>query len=848
MANFTNPGIIPWQPCNIPDNLQRELKRRSKNKSFNYVNINQGEWSSETGDWEKSKGTMVPWVRFCSNGAGAYNSSSMTYDKPGFILSGGKNFYNTYGFATSENGTPNQSIIGYMPDSNNTPHLIDNNINTSNYPIHVPSPQIESVQVVIQKELVRRATINWTCFSTAQLEYMTAYFLVPGITCTLEWGWNHFNPSSLLDLTDISALKKLNDNPYPLYTNNIYKSNGNYDILFGKITHFDYDIEDGKIKCVTEITSQDRIYAGLVLDSNAVQQTSDDTGNTDTISAIKPIDNLIQFSNKILPQFKSIITDPDITTTSVNVMDTDLSAKLKQFIKYVKKNHPNNWQSYVYGIFYGRDLEVSNSLNNGANKKDDFDYTSKNKDLWINMGLLIEIINFHCSQLKSFKNNEMFRIDIDDCVINGHPNLISTDGTVLLIPNASAPKYFYGQYGYDSVNTEQSNYKLQMQNSNGNRTNIPVLTLAKAKTPPALADYRLYHTCLQIGGNFYRDNLDEIINTNRYNTKKIANSNSYQFAFPFVQSNSSILDSDNAYPAYYSGNLKDLYFNISHFQDILNNDSNINSYKNLIEKVLSDISAAAGNFWDLRLVSATGSPNIDASEQATMKIVDYNFSSPANRGTTFSFQYFNPEALLQSMGFKPTISDAVAIRTIFANTNNPNNGISLTNGTNNSFNYQYKDRLKMDDDNNTTSTFQNNVSTSNFRDTLQSLQQILPSDGSFQITTQIANGNILIRRLVLPSADILRLLLDDGDMDNNPSNMGIVVGIQTTFTIQGIGGLRTFMIFLVENLPKPYDSNNIVFQIINLEESINNGEWTTTITAGIRPIRGQFKKIINSVQ
>ena len=66
-------------------------------------------------------------------------------------------------------------------------------------------------------------------------------------------------------------------------------------------------------------------------------------------------------------------------------------------------------------------------------------------------------------------------------------------------------------------------------------------------------------------------------------------------------------------------------------------------------------------------------------------------------------------------------------------------------------------------------------------------------------------------------------------------------GIQATFTIQGIGGLRTFMMFLVRNLPDPYSENNIVFRIVNLEENIEPGNWTTTITAGVIPLRGSIK-------
>jgi hypothetical protein len=64
--------------------------------------------------------------------------------------------------------------------------------------------------------------------------------------------------------------------------------------------------------------------------------------------------------------------------------------------------------------------------------------------------------------------------------------------------------------------------------------------------------------------------------------------------------------------------------------------------------------------------------------------------------------------------------------------------------------------------------------------------------------------------------------------------------IKATFTLQGIGGLRTFQMFLVE-LPEPYSKENIVFRITNVTETLSKGQWTTTIVAGIIPLRGYIK-------
>jgi hypothetical protein len=49
------------------------------------------------------------------------------------------------------------------------------------------------------------------------------------------------------------------------------------------------------------------------------------------------------------------------------------------------------------------------------------------------------------------------------------------------------------------------------------------------------------------------------------------------------------------------------------------------------------------------------------------------------------------------------------------------------------------------------------------------------------------------------------------------------------------------MMFLVRNLPKPYSHEDIVFRIIDLTENLEAGKWTTTITAGIIPLRKSIK-------
>jgi len=198
------------------------------------------------------------------------------------------------------------------------------------------------------------------------------------------------------------------------------------------------------------------------------------------------------------------------------------------------------------------------------------------------------------------------------------------------------------------------------------------------------------------------------------------------------------------------------------------------------------------------------------------------------------------DSLLSSVDFKPTISNAQAIRSIYAVVNYPNKRTIITEGTNELLDYHFGDRLTLNKKKEKDSPPR--PKNEEFREMMRALQQINPPEGAFQITVENKNGQRIKRRLVLPQIEVLRMLLDDSDERNNPKYTGVMPGIQANFIIQGIGGLRTFMMFLVRNLPEPYSHNNIVFRINDIKDSVTSSGWTTTISAGIIPLRDYIKE------
>jgi hypothetical protein len=904
MSNNTRHApIIPWQPSNIPRGIQEELNRRKINRSFRYIQgQQQGGWDNVTdGDWKKYRGPMVSWIRMCSNGEGRPSDDSIkigdpnkyVYDKQRFVLYSGKGFYQSYGFSSPTENTHGSKyqVIGYTPE--NEQHIIENALTLSprsgepaNYPIHVPPPEISRIEVTVQKELLRRAEIEWVCFSWKQLAYMTPYFLVPGITCMVEWGWNHYNIQSLVDLRDKKKMQDLWDNAYPLYFDNILMSNGNYDVIYGIVTNFNWSIEGNKILCNTEITSKDRLYAGIAKDYGLTVDDKEHTENNGIFQSIKTfIDNKSTFKNlrnlvtaePVTSQLKNDQSDennctwfkilnplltiqpqnPDNTNSNSNTTNTTGTTKIQQDQLAIRS-------SYVFGVFSGRQTETDQSpLSSikmfGPPKQGDFDYNTKDKDtsnhFWINMGLVAAILNHFSTSDSGTKNKKsMFEVDIQNTIIGAHPNLISCDPRVL-IPNYKAPKFFYGLVGFDNnvkggTTGADPKYPYSNQIVSGGRVISGDVKLQNKQ------DKKVKDVLLQPNNSCYRDNLDTVINYNRYRWAnspygKGLNSPLKNYSFPSHDDENIVLPSSprnlagNQLETDWSGLLSNIYISFSLLEEAVHDEANL-TYLDIYKYILQVLMGASDGFWDLIMVDADGSYTI------TDKKFIGKYALKAQEERVYSFDYYDADSIIKSLKFKPVLSDAQATRTIYGEVNNANSRYKYMD-KNDVLDYKFKDAvIGNKEDKKQSNTSQRDLEAGKYasnqlKSILSSVQTINSEndDGSLQMSLSKSGapeGRVEIIKLVLPDPQLLRLLLNDADMDNNPRYCAVQPGIILELTLQGIGGLRTFQYFTVRNLPEPYSDRNIIFRITDVVQTLETGNWETLIRAQPLPLRGFIKK------
>jgi hypothetical protein len=874
----------PWVPHHIPNPIRRELYRRILDQGLNYVDMDNN-WSN----YKNYRGPLSAWVRLTSNGTGVSKSSPNLKVYDGFVLYGGEGFHDAFGkLNLADNTSPYQTnILGY--DANGKEHILDLDIKnpnivtlkgspTRNVPILLPPPGIVSIESNIQKELIRKITINWKCYSFAQLEYMTPYFLTPGISLILEFGWNLFNQQCLLDLTNVDMLKKLLADGTPFYQKTL-NSNGMYDATIGTIANFEFGTQDGTTyDCKTEFYSKHRNYTGGFLNESpktTTFQIKNDKGIIQTESLItKP--SLYEFCNQRLKNvtkclegegknfFEPLTNEERKKLESVtDGIQYDNSELIKKFNNGKKENR----------IFIARNKVPNDPLLVGSETETygqpdkDIDWDSSSPDdTWVTMGFVVDLINLFIGQNIELKassnpNFELFTFNIDDVVIGAHPNLISSDGSTVLIPNPMAPKYNLGASLWRSDYDPSDYAKNKFQSQTSYKT---AASFEKAGSKMQLYNKKLYNifkTGYAIDPNTrseglsdnsylaaaqlffgiktgepvlnslantlgaYRNNIDYIINRFRYNFFNDT-LEPYDAAFPQIID---YTEKGNDKKAGYWGYLKDLFVNVNVIIEAAKNSKTAEEFLNYL---LQTISASSAGLWELAIIE----------DENKLRIIDKKFISKKLFENLYQFD-ISSDSCIKSFSFTVRPSNAQMSQVIAGSSNNQGQSTGQSTATQLP-DFKFGDRINANQaESDTKKTFVNESS-----DLIKQLQKYGRVAGTYAMTLKYVSESDYyeVVNLALPSKNLLLSLMDCGDYEDN---LNIYGGQQPNFTcelvLQGIAGLRTFQCFSVKNLPKPYSPEDAIFQIIDVTHSIQTGEWITTVKAGVRPI-SKLKNIVNT--
>jgi hypothetical protein len=307
-----------------------------------------------------------------------------------------------------------------------------------------PSPIITSLTSKEGKDQISRTCeFSITCYSLEQLEYMQSFFMEPGYSIGVEWGWN--TPESVLDLTKTGDVEQVL-NGIADTTLNIDKlsskrlgSKGEYDVFLGFIVgssisndgeNFKIDVRlRGSPSLPTYLQSQNRIKKIKPKDSNGNANTIDTDKSkkgygpsqiTDTISAEKR-----RFGTMFnaLPAFRQTESVKSLEDEANHLdyinFDPAISDKIDEYIKTSK------WWQFWKGA---GTIDVDGIV---VEKEKLF---STNR--YIRFGLAIDILSKvgDVEEYKLGNKSVSFKINIDNSIIGAFPNMFSTRASKLIIP------------------------------------------------------------------------------------------------------------------------------------------------------------------------------------------------------------------------------------------------------------------------------------------------------------------------------------------------------------------------------------------------------------------------------
>jgi hypothetical protein len=380
------------------------------------------------------------------------------FDKGAFGASTNESYYGNTNITQPRSGT-----IGM--DLNGDP--IDTSTATTDRMLR-PSPIITGLEIKEgQDQISRECTLSIKCFTLGQMEVIQSYFMEPGYTLYIEYGWNTPNLVGPLPFTLFSAKIKpeeiikaasnrgLN---YNTLHNLRVNSNGDFDCFLGFIVGGTVTSEGeifnvtvnlrGQPGLPTYLQGQHRINKlnpdGKVVKKDPKlqyppEQVEDEDGSSSTASAQFKAKQRFKYMFNELPAQRQnnevknleITNNPLVSLSRFINLDKTIQSNINH---YVDPNWTERAAELFGGDFSDADIVQITNLDGTRVEIDKKDLFSNHK--FIKMDLAIRILNAN-NAIESYivgGKNVSVKINIDNSVIGGFRYMFSTNPSKLLIP------------------------------------------------------------------------------------------------------------------------------------------------------------------------------------------------------------------------------------------------------------------------------------------------------------------------------------------------------------------------------------------------------------------------------
>jgi len=713
------------------------------------------------------------WVRI-SSGVG---SGLVLISNPDFQLfsAAGQNVASVYG-STSSSGTIGTNWGGGAV------------IAAGDQQVGMPKPNVTSFEVDEGAgSISRKASLTITAYTLAQLTEIVKYFLEPGFTVFLEWGWN--TQAGVAVLGGLSAEYATRTIKASNITAMRQSSGGHYESYLGFITGGGISFNGNAWEVSVNLTGYPELPSYLQVTDNPKQNTDESETSDLKFKTIffetdlnkkrfKQMFNELPSSRRT-PQVQALLNDPEVAN-AVNFVNFD--EKVKE-----KVNEKSDGFSILgFTLFSTTDVE-------GTSVPTGTEIIGNEK--FIRFKTLIKIINTFGSATGFVVGGNVIqiRINSENTPVTAFEKIFSTEKSKLIIPNPKTPKFDIKEAAKNGSVSPNKAVKDCSITHGG--------TTVKFPQPDA------------ISGGLSKDGK------------------------PFFYNNDNTIVRFSKSAGQW-GYLDDLYVNFEFAANILNTSKF--DLKDALYQILNGMSSACNGLWDFQIQEL---PKADSVGLLELRIIDMNMVG-IDAGEPTSLTLYGANSIFIDAAFDMDIGGAMMNQIIGnrlntdVNQSNPTTegklfAVGLSDQILNEIQFQQNTTAVVDGVKEGTEEPEEEAE--------KNLEEFFSKTGIYpkvSLKPDDVTSNFDEEAYFISFEDKELFNAYKNNSDNvSADNVSIAFPIKFTFTVHGISGIKRGDKFVINGIPDKYGKDNGFFQVLSVKHVVEGMMWKTTVEGGFRQSR-----------
>ena len=745
---------------NIKEGIQKKLTARRKGGTYAVSKLN-------------------TWVRITS---GTGPNGMVLVSNPNFQLfkAAGSNATGIYG---------NSKLAGTIGTD-----WYGNPINSGEGQGYRPAPIVSSLEIDEGAgNLSRKASFSITAHSKEQMQTLSKYFMEPGYSIFIEWGWN--TKDGVSGLQTLSADNISNFQSF-VKTDEARKTGGyEYDNYLGFMTGGGISLDGDKwtlnIKCTgyTELPSYLLTTETGEADNDEVDEeiTSAESYGSLTVTNAGSLTGGFNFAKQ---RWMRVFNElPDTRRTKrIKDLENELS-KLENFIGFDDEVSEDLNSTTDGATFLGFTLWRETKKVDGENVEFPKGTKIVSDKKFIKFSALMKIISEIGIDGYYLGNDESkiikFSINSEDTKCSTFKNIYSIDPDKLFIPNPETPSFKLGSVTSDSKISQLVTTETTINNS--------------VKT----SDGKLVQFPTQSGLSYF-EKMSDII------SKEIAR----------------------------YGMLDDLYVNFDFAKNILETKNFF--IKDALYQILNGLSSAVNGMWDFQITENESSRKTENNVtiiSTELRIHEINFSSNDIGEAPYKFSLIGADSIFIDSSFDLDISGAKMNQIIGRKLGAALNGdapeipkkLFATEDDILGVAIKKKGPLKGGSTKNTEKDLEKLK-----EDNLNILLGKLFFYPRVELTDYTSTKGELYELVYLGAFRDSNIFssLKRTDSVKHPNDVSPLMPINFSFSIHGISGIKRGDKFIVDGIPEQYKDG--FFQVLSVKHTLDGMMWKTEITGGFR--------------